>query len=173
MGIRETISKNPQIVTSITLVMIGVALLGMGVQLVCSPVPNGGQPELAYYTTDDGRTFFSDVADRVPPFDHAGRPAVRAVVFTCDDGKTRFAGYLQRYSDTAHAALRQRPTTPANQGDFRRYGILAQGLELKRPGDPEWTPQSFTERHQAIVSVTCPDGTSARLIAVVPPDPAK
>ena len=46
-------------------------------------------PGSAFYTTDDGATLFTDGADRLPPFDHDGKAAVMAAVFSCDNGKHR------------------------------------------------------------------------------------
>ena len=44
---------------------------------------------------DDG-SWFADKAERVPPFDHHGQPAVRLHLFSCDGGKTTFVGYLEK-----------------------------------------------------------------------------
>lgn len=176
MGIRETINKNPQVVTSITLVMIGAALLGMGWQLVCDRVPEEMVGDQAYYTVDDGKTLFVDSGQRIPPFEVNGQQAVRAMVYTCDGGRSRFVGYLQRYSQQTLDALAAMPTTAEatdRKSDYRKFAILSQGVEAKRPGEEQWIPLAMDERFQAVMNVACPDGTTKDLKAMVPPDRPK
>ncbi len=45
-----------------------------------------------------------DDLDKVVPFDHGGKPAVRAMVFRCKNGKP-FVAYLQRYSEAVEAKI--------------------------------------------------------------------
>jgi hypothetical protein len=65
---------------------------------------HAGVPK-AFFTTDDGKSFFVDRFDRVPPFRKDGKTAVRAQVFSCDDGRTKFVGYLEMYAPLDKAAL--------------------------------------------------------------------
>ena len=50
----------------------------------------------AFFSDDDGQTYFTDAADKIPPFDHKGKQAVTAYVFRCNGGKP-FVGYLEMY----------------------------------------------------------------------------
>jgi hypothetical protein len=52
----------------------------------------------AYYSTDDGKTWFADDINKTYPFDHAGHAAYRAFIFQNTDGST-FCGYLLRLSE--------------------------------------------------------------------------
>jgi hypothetical protein len=86
----------------------------------------------AWFTTDDGKTWFADDAQKIPPFEKDGKEAVRVFVFTCDDGKTHWAGYLQKYSPEAKRVL-ERGEAPANVDE-----ILMKGTLFKNLGDEQW-----------------------------------
>ena len=68
----------------------------------------------AFYSDDDGATWFADAADRLPPFDHDGKPAFSAFVYECD-GKP-FVNHLERYTRRAAPS----PRRPANPVPARR-----------------------------------------------------
>ena len=98
MGIRETLNQNRGItigavsgVIVLTLVYIVYSLRG----------ESGGGASAgtakAFFSDDDGQSYFADGADKIPPFDHNGKPAVTAHVFRCNGGKP-FVGYLERYT---------------------------------------------------------------------------
>jgi hypothetical protein len=107
-----------------------------------------GQPvNMAFYTTDDGATFFADDLGKVPPFDHDGKPAVEAFVFTCDDGQHHFVQYLRKYSDEVKQQLEATHTTVT----------LTPGL-IKRPGDAKWISETYPQA-STIMTPKCPDGT--------------
>src|SRR5215210_5554852 len=90
VGIRETINKNPTQTAAITAGIIVLALI-LIIWQACS---GGGSGTIgkSYYTIDDGKTYFVDASNKIPPFMHEGKEAVRAHVFTCDNGKTKFVG---------------------------------------------------------------------------------
>ena len=85
MGIRETLNKNPGITTGAT---AGIILLAVG--FIIYQLSGGGTPSVAtkaYFTIDDGKTWFSDDINKVPPFDKDGKQAVKAYVYECPGGK--------------------------------------------------------------------------------------
>jgi hypothetical protein len=94
VGIRESLNQNPGITTGVTAGIIIIALGFIIWQSTRSDRPS--LPTKMYYTDDDGATKFSDDITKVPPFDHKGKPAVRARVFTCDGGKNQFVADLDR-----------------------------------------------------------------------------
>jgi hypothetical protein len=143
MGIREQLNRNQtaSIAASLSVVLLVVIWLyarGSG-----PSIPK----QLNFYTADDGATLFSDDSQKVPPFDHDGRQAVRAFVFTCDDGKHQFVQYLQKYSDDVKQQLET----------SHPFGSMGNGL-IKRPGDANWTAES-DPKAQDITRPKCPDGT--------------
>ena len=131
MGIRESLNKNPKIAAGIA---VGAMLAGLGFvgwQLGASgpsAVERGG-----YFSDDDGKTFFVDDIDKVAPFDRGGKEAVRAYVYTCDDGATKFVGFLERYKPDAATKIR------AARESGKLYELtdqlLVDGAEVKRRVD--------------------------------------
>lgn len=124
----------------------------------------------AYYTVDDGKTWFVDSAERVPPFDHHGRPAVRVHLFSCDHRKTIFIGYLEKIPDEVMQRYRDRGIDPATVDDD---DLAAEGgWFARRPGDSDWTnSKTDHERFMQILDVRCPGG-SGYPIEVLPPETA-
>jgi hypothetical protein len=105
----------------------------------------------AYYTTDDGRTWFADAWEQVPPFDHDGLSAVRCYVFkTSNSGP--FAGYLEMNTREMHDQL---------TGAAHTIGpvIPTLGMLVKRPGDKNWVPEA-SPAGQRILMVKSPDGSA-------------
>lgn len=149
--------SNPWLVTALLLIIAGT---GVVIWQETRPKPRDEPVLRAYYTTDDGKTWFTDDAERLPPFDHDGRQAVRLHLFTCDEGKTRFVGYLEKLPEEAFTTLKAEGQDPAKMDDddiAERFGWLA-----KRPGDAEWrNSNKEKEAYQAIVQARCPNGALA------------
>jgi hypothetical protein len=137
-GVRERIGKKGGLVACVAIVLFGVAVWTV-LQQLHSGVPD---QTTAYYTVDDGKTWFSDSATKFPPFDSGGRQAVQAHVFDCDGD--RFVGYLSRYTADAKAVLeknreleKQDPNhPPATLG--AAFAAL-NAIEYKKPGDAVWS----------------------------------
>src|SRR5688500_4271377 len=108
MGLRESMNKHKGATAGvIAAVVVGViALAAWQVRGTSSSGASGAAGQL-YYTTDDGATTFTAPANLIPPFDHQGKPAVRAVMFSSDGGKTKFVGYLERYSAAAKREMEE------------------------------------------------------------------
>jgi hypothetical protein len=72
-------------------------IVGMGgvIWWEARPAPKEEAVTRAFYTTDDGKTWFTDDAERLPPFDHGGKQAVRLYLFSCD----RFGWNVKRPGD--------------------------------------------------------------------------
>lgn len=110
-----------------------------------------------FYSVDDGQSWFLDKIDRITPFDHDGKPAVLVHLFTCDGGKTRFVGYLERLPEHAlelYRATYQGAVNPNPEADDIAVTV---GRLVKRKGDKEWVPAS-DPRYLDVVQVDCPDG---------------
>ena len=151
-----------------------LALLGAGTYMTWYywPGPDTSSPTHAWYTCDDGKTRFEDSAERVPPFEHEGRQAVRLHLFSCDGGKTTFVGYLQKLPEEAFKKYRDRGIDPATVDD----DVLAieSGWLMKRPGDAEWiTSKGAEPNYTALITVHCPDGRAGDPLEVFPPNPKK
>jgi hypothetical protein len=95
--------------------------------------PAATQATHLYFTTDEGKTLFIEQASTRTPFQHDGKLACRAHVFSCDGGKTNFVGYLSKNSAIAGEDLIRRP------GEERWFPISSPGaaviMGVKCPGD--------------------------------------
>jgi hypothetical protein len=146
MEIREQLNRHQTASIAASLSVVALVVIWICMRSSGTSIPK----QLNFYTTDDGATLFSDDSRKAPPFDHEGQPAVRAVVFTCDDGKHQFVQYLQKYSDEVKQQLET----------SHSFGAIFIGL-IKRPGDAKWISES-DPKAQAIERPKCPDGSNPR-----------
>lgn len=117
------------------------------------------EPWPYYYTIDDGATVFADRRPLSTPFQKDGKDAVVAVVFTCDNAKTQFCGFLMKRAPAPANAVAGRSVTPG-QTVMMNY--------IKKPGDTEWIPESDYDKWNAVeTSVKCPEGAGEPMM--VPP----
>lgn len=160
MGLRETLNQKRGLTTTIALLLtvaaIGFMLMQMGLAGDSSAVESQG-----YFSSDDGKTFFVDGADKLPPFEHNGQQAVRAHLYTCGEGKGVFVGYLSRYTAEALSKLNAAKGTP----DYDRVvdQALADGFEVKRPGDPNWVKRGTPEAAK-VANPSCPNGGELKAV---------
>ena len=157
MSARAFLNRRPAVTVGVVAVLTALAVAFIVYQL--RPESEGPPVRLKdFYTVDDGETWFADDVNKVTPFDHGGKPAVLIRLFTCDGGKTRFVGYLEKLPDGAVDAYRSRMHVSA--GDVPEADEVAQvvGSLVKRKGDAQWVPSSDGERFGQIKGVRCPDG---------------
>jgi hypothetical protein len=175
VGIRETLNKNPAITTGGT---IGIIVIALGFIVWQLMGESQQTTDKMYFTVDDGKTLFSDSAQKNPPFDKDGKQAVKAYVFTCDDEKTQFVAYLERLTPEAKAqlekAMKEMPVpdpkagpgaTPANFGMLE--AINMEGTEVKKPGDAKWVKRASMDAEK-VMTISCPDGKAENLAIVLP-----
>jgi hypothetical protein len=166
MGIREKLSDNPRVAT-----VMAAAIVAIGAAVLYLQWPRSsdgfGPPAKMFLTIDDGKTFFVAPAEPLPPFQHEGKTAYRAFVFTCDGGRTKWVGYLERYSDRAKTLMAGMWKKQAATGGPPPVpeGML-QGIEVAKPGELQWVRQSDTARALPIINVHCPDapGRDAEMV---------
>jgi hypothetical protein len=169
VGIRETLNQNPGITTGATAAIILLALV-----FIIWQISGGSGPSVAteaFYSTDDGKSWFADQADKIPPFDKDGKPAYRVYVYKCKDGK-EFVSHLERYTPEAKKKLEEfrtkGPEAAADPGIME--AIYMGGVEVKDPetGDKNWVKQAQFDAAAKITSPVCPDGTTDTLEPVMP-----
>src|SRR5579863_54192 len=164
MGLRQWMNENQLMAGGIAAVLVVLAIIVVVWQMTRTtgnaPPPPLGTPDLtkAYYSDDDGKTYFADSVRKVTPFTHGGKNAVRAFVFKC--GSTPVVGYLGRDTD---AGLRASDAAGFGS-DERKVGALATQppvFEIKKPGDKTWVPLARNNQAQweAIIDVKCPNGS--------------
>lgn len=161
MGIRQAVNEHPGVSTGVA---TGVILLMLGVivwEAISTPHPGAGRPVNAFYSDDDGQTWFTAPANKLTPFtDEHGKQAVYAFVFKC--GGRPFVGYLMRATDEA----RQAATRSGRSADDVPFNPMYS--EVKKPGGATWVKFDLKDNRpfKAIAIPTCPDG--GRPVPVMP-----
>jgi hypothetical protein len=168
MGVREKLAANPRAVITIA---AAIVVISLGVIYFQWQAGDSGRatPRKMFLTVDDGTTFFVGAADPLPPFQHEGRTAYRAYVFTCDGGKTTWVGYVERYSEQAKALLKEMQKSQAERGGAPSVppGLL-DGIEVSRPGENQWVRQSDAALAHKVTSVYCPNAPDKDADLVLP-----
>jgi hypothetical protein len=165
MGILEAINRHPRRVS----VALGAVILISGT-VIASQMRGGAGAVLAkhaYFTDDDGKSFFVDDASNIPPFDHNGKEAVAAHVFATGHDSP-FVGYMERAVTPAardgiekareellQDAAKQAVPMPSSELIQR----IRQNTEVKRPGDTKWIAAT-SKAVRAIYAVSSPAGSS-------------
>jgi hypothetical protein len=154
VGVRQTINENPALSTGVTIGVIVLALLIILWEAFGSHRHRPLDAGRAFYSDDDGQTWFADVANKRTPFTDANnKPAVQALVFKC--GGQPFVGYLLRSTIS--------DGDPAAAGPPRTRGLAdPSNTEVKKPRAKTWV--RFDPRNSApYASITqtfpqCPSG---------------
>jgi len=168
VGIRETLNKNPGLTTGAT---VGIILLAL--VFIIFQIRGGGTPDIAteaYYTIDDGKTWFADDINKVPPFQKDGKDAYRVYVYKCADGK-EFVSHLERYTPEGKKAMEAAQKSTDGGNPVIMEDVMMNGMEVKDPGtDPVkgWVKQSDANRAGKIMELKCADGNNAGIVPVVP-----
>jgi len=154
-GIREAIKRHSTLTVGVMAVLV-LAAIALSMRNTSFSPPTASVR--AFYTTDDGQTCFVAEADELPPFEHRGKTAYRVWMFTCDGGRTKLPGYLERYTSQAkkriEAGLKEHrsgkgPMPPIGPGD----------TEVKKPGSgAEWVSSANVAEAAKVTRVTCPGG---------------
>ena len=103
MSVMETIRARPRMTSAVAVVVLLIALMRILFQLFGGPTNATGRNQ-AFYSDDDGKSWFIDDSRKGPPFDHHGRPAYLAVVCRTGGGKL-FVASLQEYSEGTKAKI--------------------------------------------------------------------
>lgn len=165
MELRETLRRNPAITTGATVLIIAIAVSFIIYSQVGGGIPK--PPSSAFYTTDDGSTWFADDIKKVPPFQKDGKDAYRVHVFKCGSGKP-FVAYMERYTVEAKKMIEQinsvdkrgpqgkEMTKMMHQSMVAMRQTTMTGIEYKKPGDSKWVNQASFQAFSKIVNVNCP-----------------
>jgi hypothetical protein len=170
MGVREKLNQHRRL--SLIGAALVVALAGglLYMQLADGSTSNG-VPKKQYMTTDDGKTFFLADAELLPPCQINGKTAYLAYVFTNDGGKTKWVGFIERYSDAAKkklAEMRKKRMEQKLSGPPSVVPELLNGSEVKKPGDANWVKRSDLAHINAILDVRCPNDPDRAADIVIP-----
>jgi len=169
MGVREKLAANPRAAVAIA---AAIVVFAVGIVYFESPAGDSGRagaPRKMFLTIDDGKTFFVGAAEPLPPFQHEGKTAYRAYVFTCDGGKTTWVGYIERYSEQAKALIKEMRKNQAEHGGPPSVpSALLEGIEVSRPGENQWVRQSDAALAHKVTAVYCPNAPDKDADMVLP-----
>jgi hypothetical protein len=171
MGLRDKLIQKPAVTASIAVVALVFAAILIYHQTLGRPRRNVKLMNSAFYSDDDGKTFFIDDDTKLPPFLHDEKIAVRAAVYRAADGKL-FVAYLQKFSDAQLNEIEAAIAAHPEEADHWRQSRT----EVKKPGDSKWLswgsykePKKAAAYQQAMTPVS-PDG-STNVSPVSPGDP--
>jgi hypothetical protein len=177
LGIRQSLNEKP-IGAGIVAGVVIVLALGVVVFRTCSSgtdAVRGAGSNQAYFSTDDGKSYFVDDLANIPPYTvnkpgdpNHGKIAVRARVARCKGGPP-YVAVLERYGDEDKRRM---------QGILKQQGEKAKRLPrdymngvyamLKKPGTGDQGWMSFSvgtgEQWAALAVPTCPDGSKAQIV---------
>lgn len=123
-----------------------------------------GRREQLYFTTDDGATYFPDDASKLTPFDHDGKPAVRAHVYAV--GGKKWVAYLEQNTKRGREALDA--LRKGQAGPEKLQGLIL--TEVKKPGDTRWYTPNDGKHYLDVITVVKPPGTTGEPHPVGPAD---
>jgi hypothetical protein len=151
MGLRAVLNKNKSASIVVTILLVAAAV-ALGCYL---KQPGADAVELslkAYYSDDDGKTYFVDAANKLTPFDHNGKQAYAVRVYRCPDQPAAFVGYLQRIDDKTLVAAQQALAAGKPAEDIER--VIGSHREVKKPGDSKWV-RSNTAEGERVAAARC------------------
>ncbi|MGD0540206.1 MAG: hypothetical protein ABSB33_01685 [Tepidisphaeraceae bacterium] len=121
---------------------------------------------LAYFTDDDGKTWFKESSYRIAPFDHDGKTAVIAKIYTYDNGAKKYCAYVAEYTpqakqrlEAAVADAQAKGEPPSSVDLFHQRDFIVSAMQVKLPGDNNpWIPY-LDPRANQVFSIHSPDGS--------------
>jgi hypothetical protein len=140
LGLRETINRHPQISTTVVVCLAVAGVVAIAMELRGN---DGKPPAKNFFSIDDGKTWFVDSSNKLPPFDYGGGKAVRCYLFKGPKGK--FVGLLEKYDDNTRAQLANKTGPPS-------YGEIP--VLVKKPGDKDWQSVGATQEAMLLMTIT-------------------
>jgi hypothetical protein len=163
LSIRQYLNKNPLVAAGFTVVAIVFVILMLFYQMRSdsSVVASRPLPRM-FYTVDDGKTYFPETIDKVPPFTTSdNKTAYRAWVVKCKSGEP-FVAYVEKYGDGEKKRL------DGLFGDPNKRAVAIEAVMspqvpttlIKKPGtgDSGWLTPRDGAKYDAVFQPTCPEG---------------
>jgi len=150
---------------AVAIVLVALALLGYqlfgGRQTVDAPAGKS-----AFYTDDDGKSYFTDAADKMVPFNHNGKQAYRADVFQGSDGK-QFVGLIYRHTDSGRKEIEAYFAKNPKDSDGMARRTMERGrmqVKLAGAGEKAWQLNDEVTMERLQGAVTDSSGKPAKLV---------
>lgn len=168
MGVREVMNEKRGLSAAIIVVIVAAAI-GLGFYRSSADHPADRlEGKGGFFSDDDGVTWFEADDQKIPPWDHNGKQAVRAYVFTCDGGKTKYVLFLERYKPEAKRMMEQSRTAKSGTSANLSAMAISSLVEVKLPkGKGDWVPRE-DPRGKAITRIRPPEGQSGVPELVLP-----
>jgi hypothetical protein len=164
MAVREALAKNKPLAMAVCVILFG-GVIGLRFWSTSNDIP--GPLTQAYYSDDDGKTYFVDDSAKICPFDHNGKQAVRAVLFRYGSGNP-FVAYLSQYSKKDQKRLTELRAMPLTPDIVQSIRVIANSsMEVKKPGDKKWVPINSADAPELINQSTLA-GETGDLTSVEP-----
>jgi hypothetical protein len=163
MSVFERIEKPRVVVGAICALVLAIAAILFVRKTGESPEQSGIAGNRAWFSVDDGKTWFADDVSKVPPFVKDGKQAVRAYVYRSRDGK-EFVSHLERYSTEGKRAVEARA---ADNSLYEPARLSDTAIEIKKPGQGNWISNK-DPRAAEIRRVLAPDRTTDGVLPVYP-----
>ncbi len=165
MSIRERMQTNRLLGVGVGIGLLLIAGIALAIQFWPQKKANLA---LQYFTDDDGQTWFSDDISNIAPFDHNGKTAVIAEVFTYDDGSKRYCAYLAKYTpegkkklDAQIADAKAKGQPPNEVPLLHDPFFMRANMMVKLPGSNNpWLAYTDPSTSQ-VFSIHTPDGSAA------------
>lgn len=165
MGLRESINNHRGIGVTVGVCLIAIALIAIVWPSIGGSAGRGAGK--AFYTVDDGATWFADDATKLAPFDYKGKQAVACYVYKCGESGPSWVSHLMRYTPEGKRQREQQRTS--DDGALMVAQALVQSnIEVKEAkGTGEWVSVN-DPRAARIQEVRCPDGSKENIIPLDP-----
>jgi hypothetical protein len=147
------------------LLILGLGFLAyqaMGRRQTVDAAPRGN----AFFTDDDGKTFFKDDIEKFVPFTHNGKQAYRCDVFAGSDGK-QFVGLIYRHTDAGRKEIQSYFASKPKDPDGTAHMLMEKGrMQVKPAGanDKAWAANDEVTVERLQSSVTDSAGKPAKLV---------
>ncbi len=146
MSVREKLNDKVGVGVGIALIAVAAIVFGYYYFSTARHLPNVTR---AFFSDDDGQSYYKDSIYNFPPFDHDGKTAMMAVLGVTNGH--RYVAYLMRYNPATRQKLQQKyddaiknnlPVQETVLG-FMHTSEIANNLEVKLPGSGHsWLPRS-------------------------------
>ncbi|HEX5242160.1 MAG TPA: hypothetical protein VFW23_02775 [Tepidisphaeraceae bacterium] len=156
MSFREDINKKPGVFIGVSAAIVVLAIIWLVYSMRGSKPAAMVLTTKAYFSDDDGKTFYADDVSNIPPYQHNGKKAYRAKVYEVKGSGQRFVGYLEGYDDKAKKQIEE----SIKKGLDPASAMQGVDLEVKKPGPGKWVKVGamVSPEMTHVVTVTSPDG---------------
>jgi hypothetical protein len=170
MGIREKLREKPGLTTGVAAAFV---LLAAAVMTYSYWPEKKADLSQAFYTDDDGQTWFADSTFKVAPFDHNGKTALIAQVYSYDDGKQKFCAYVSRFTpegkkqmEAALADAEKKGLPPGSVSLYQDRGFMNRSVEVKLSGPNHPWIRYDDPKAQEVFTIHSPDGSAVDQVLV-------